>query len=406
MSGPSGLQCSPSSIKSFPVSVGITITPELLESVVQPLKFQFNWKPRTTPAQFKSAQSGEIIEDLTTSFLYNGRTYNLSSVQLTSPTHTKMITPYSQQVKNEEDIILTFSYGDLLTNEAQYIIFVIPIIRSLVQVGDPPYLVNFADATTGNQETSIQQLFPARTGEPYMYYNTCSQGFSMNTPSQNVLVVVAIQGLYVSIERMLRIKSIFQRSAVRQDYGPYIQPLTLTLNTVNVFNIGSAEVFSQYIKITKELLNPIASDLQSAAGLLPELTMETNSYKCVTLDPEKQIDANGKIKIDPNTGVPLDSVKADREVEKSDFLKVKTLLTKDVFNKYVTNALALFFALIILSVVFFFLLGTIIGPRAVGDGATFYQRMIQRMSSVPAYSVIGILAGFIGFMIGMFVKFR
>jgi hypothetical protein len=228
----------------------------------------------------------------------------------------------------------------------------------------------------------------------------------MNTPSQNVLVVVAVQGLYVSIERMLRIKAIFQKSSVRQDYGPYTQPLTLTLNTVNYFNIVSAELFRQYIKVTKELLTPIASNLQPGAGLLPELTMQTNSYKCVTLDPEKQIDDNGKIKIDPNTGVPLDSVKADRDTEKKNFLEVKTLLTRDVFNTYVTNALAIFFALIILSVVFFFLLGAMIGPRAVGDGATFYQRMIHRMSSVPAYSVIGILAGFIGFMIGMFVKFR
>jgi len=403
MPTPTGLQCSPTSIKSFPVGVGMTVTPELIDSVVQPLKFQFNWKPRTTPAQFKSAQSGEIAEDLTTSFLYNGRTYNLSSIQLTSPTHRKWITPYTEQVKNEEDIILTFSYSDLLTNEPQYVIFVIPVIRSLVQVGDPAYLVNFADTTITNQDNSIQQLFPARTGEPYLYYNTCSQGFSTNTPAQNILVLVAVQGLYVSIERMLRIKSIFQRSAVRQDYGPYISPLTLAFS--GNFSVGSTEVFREYIKVTKELLNPIASDLQSAAGPLPELTMETKSYQCVTLDPEKQIDANGKIKIDPNTGKPLDSVQADRDAKKDDFLKVKSLLTKDVFNKYVTNALAIFFAAIILSVVFFFLLGAMIGPRAVGDGATFYQQMIHRMSRVPAYSVIGILAGFIGFMIGMFIKF-
>ena len=403
MSGPSGLQCSPTSIKSFPVGVGMTITPELIDSVVQPLSFQFNWKPRTTTPQFKNTQSGEVGEDQSTSLLYSGRTYNLTSIQFTSPTHRKWITPYTEQVKNEEDIIVTFSYSDLLTNEPQYIIFVIPVIRSLVQVGDPAYLVNFADTTLGEQETSIQQLFPARTGEPYIYYNTCSQGFSVNTPAQNILVLVAIQGLYVSIERMLRIKTIFQRSAVRQDYGPYVSPINLSFS--DTFNVASAEIFREYIKATKELLNPIASNLQSGAGPLPELTMETNSYKCVTLDPEKQIDANGKIKIDPNEGVPLDSVQADRDTKKKDFLKVNTLLTADVFNKYVTNALAIFFAVIILSVVFFFFLGALVGPRAVGDGATFYQRMIHRMSSVPAYSVIGILAGFIGFMIGMFVKF-
>jgi hypothetical protein len=382
----------------------MTVTPELIDSVVQPLAFQFNWKTRMTPAQFKNAQSGEIGEDLTTSFLYNGRTYNLSSIQITAPTHRRWIIPYTQQVKNEEDIILTFSYTDLLTNEPQFVIFVIPVIRSLVQVGDPAYLVNFADPTITNQETSLRQLFPARTGEPYMYYNTCSQGFSANTPAQNVLVLVAIQGLYVSIERMLRIKSIFQRSAVQQDYGAYIPPLTLSFT--GSFSVESAEKFSEYIKVTKEILNPIASNLQAAAGPLPELTMETNSYKCVTLDPEKQIDENGKIKIDPNGGVPLDSVKADRDTKKNDFLKVKTLLTKDVFSQYVSSALAIFFALIILSVVFFFFLGALIGPRAVGDGATFYQRMIHRMSRVPAYSIIGILAGFIGFMIGMIVKFR
>jgi hypothetical protein len=217
-------------------------------------------------------------------------------------------------------------------------------------------------------------------------------------------VLVAIQGLYVSIERMLRIKTIFQRSAVRQDYGAYISPINLSFS--DNFNVGSSQVFLEYIKVTKELLNPIASSLQSAAGPLPELTMETNSYKCVTLDPEKQIDTNGKIRIDPNEGVPLDSVQADRTTKKKDFLKVNTLLTPEVFSSYITNALGVFFALIILSVVFFFLLGAMIGPRAVGDGATFYQRMIQRMSSVPAYSVIGILAGFVGFMIGMIIKYR
>jgi len=404
MSTPTGIQCPATAIRSFPVGLSITPTTEMLDAVVEPLSFTFNWKPRTTPPQFKGTENGEILDDLSTSVLFNGRTYSLYSVQLTNPTHLKWITPYTQQVKNEEDIILTFSYQDLLSNEPQYIIFVIPVIRSQVLVGDPSYLVKFVNPT-GNpdQEISLQSLIPARKSEPFLYYRTCCQGFSVNTPPQNVLVVVAAQGLYVSQERMIAVKRIFEQSAVRTDYGPYKGPLTL--NFEGSFTISTPELFRERVKVTREVLSPV--DPNTAPGpILPEVQMETKSYQCVTLDPEKQVDENGKIRIDPNKGVPLTSVQAEREAEKKDIIESKTKITAEIFNQYVSSALGIFFAGIILSVVIFFMLGALVGPRAVGDGATFYQRLLTRMSKVPAYSVIGILAGFTGFLIGMVFKYR
>jgi hypothetical protein len=404
MATPTGIQCPATSIQSFPVGLSVTLTPELIDSVADPLKFQFHWTTRTSQPNFKSAESGEILEDLGSTVMLNGRTYTLYSVQLTNPTHMKWITPSTQQVKNEEDIILTFSYSDLLTDEPQFIIFVIPIIRSQVTVGDASYLAEFGRSTTEPKEVSLQSLIPARKAEPYLYYRTCCQGFSINTPPQNVLVVVSIQGLYVSMQQMFRIKNIFERSAVRTDYGPYKAPLTLNFQASS-FAVGTPELFRERIKLTREIVSP--TDANSAPGpLLPDLETETKSYQCVTLDPETQVDSNGKIRIDPNKGVPLNSVQAERDAQKAEIKESATKLSAEVFNTYVSTVLGIFFAAVIIGIVIFFLLGALIGPSAVGDGATFYQRLLSKMSQVPAYSVIGILAGFTGFMVGMILKHR
>jgi hypothetical protein len=42
----------------------------------------------------------------------------------------------------------------------------------------------------------------------------------------------------------------------------------------------------------------------------------------------------------------------------------------------------------------------------VGHGGGFFNRLFKNLTNIPAYSVIGILCGFIGFMIGMVLKYR
>jgi len=395
-----GARCPALSIQSFPVGLGITLTPEILTGIREPLTFQFDWGKRTTPAQFLNSENGLIDEPLTTTVTYNNITYTLESVQLVDPTHQKWIVPYVQQVRNKEDIILTFSYSSLLSTAAQYLVFVIPILQTTATAGDPPYLKNFSDPTKSGQETSIVSIIPARPAEPFIYYWTCCQGYSSGAPPQNIMVTVSVNGLYVSSETMMKIKNTYKKSSVSGVYGPYIPPLSVKFNYQ--MTISSFQIFTNYVHSTTEILSPTTPGTQS--GPLPDEVIGIDKYQCVPLDPDKQIDASGNLTIDPNTGKPLTTVQDDRADLRSDVTATVAKIDPKVFNKYVSIVLGIFLGCILLGILMYFLLGAFVGPRVVGDGATFYQRQVVKISNVPAYTVIGILAGLIGLTIGMFIK--
>ena len=393
------MACPLGSLQTFPIRTSITITTDTYNSVIQPLSFEFQWNTRTTQPNFITSNNGMLDDSESSSVRYNGKTYTLESVQLTDPTHKTWIIPSDSQIYNYEDIVLTFNYGNLGTTVSEYLVFVIPILR-VPQASDPPYLTSFGVAGAA-QQLSLKSLIPSSTSSTFAYYSTCSPSLGLNTPTTNVLNVIAVDGLRVTDLTMARIKTIYTNSTTNVSYGGYVVPVGLQYSNTP-YTITSSALFSQYVSATKNILvlpaggtNPVASPVVES----------TDAYKCVPFDPENQI-LDGKITVNPRDGTVLTQVVAQRDALKKDSVDAANKLTPDIYTKYVSKALAYFFTAIIIIIVIYICITAAVGTSAVGHGGGYFQRTYKSLTNVPAYLIIGILCGFIGFMIGMVLKHR
>ena len=394
------MSCPLGSIQSFPVATTITVTADTYNSVLQPLSFEFQWNTRTTPPNFLSSNDGRIDENESSSVRYNGLTFNLVSVQLTDPTHKTWIIPSDSRIHNSEDIILTFSHGNLGTGLSEYLVFVIPILR-VPQASDPNYLISFGVAGA-TQNISLQSLIPSSSSSTFAYYSTCSSGVGLNTPPTEILNVVSVDGLQVTDITMARIKTIFTNFSTNTTYGGYVLPIGLQYSSMTPFTISSPVLFSQYVGATHNILVPPTA---GPGPIAPPVVDTTDAYKCVPFDPEKQV-LDGKIIINPHDGTLLNQVISQRDALKQDSITASSKLTPDIYTKYVSTALACFFTAIIIIVVIYVCITATVGTSAVGHGGGYFHRTYKSLTNVPTYLIIGILCGFIGFMIGMVLKYR
>ena len=390
--------CNSNSLQSFPIGVSIPITYDLYYSVFQPLSFEFQWGTRTTSPNFTTSNNGILDETNTSSVRYNGYTYNLESVQLTDSTHKRWIIPSDLQMNNWEDIVLTFSYSNLGSNSSEYIVLIIPIIR-VPQAADPNYLS--AIGTTGAANPiSLKTVIPEGQNTTFAYYATCAQGVG-GTGLQNIINIVAVDGLKVTDVSMARIKTVFTNSTTLTTYGGYVPPLIVNYSNT-LTTITTSDKFRQHVNATSNILVP------PSAGSNPNrepIDEPLEAYKCVPFDPESQV-VDGKITIDPSTGKLLSTVQANREALKREVPNPEKWIDHMVYSKYVSTALALSFTIIIGVIILYFFVGAAIGPSAIGHGGGVFHRSYKSLTNIPSYLIIGILCGFTGFMIGMVLKHR
>jgi hypothetical protein len=154
------------------------------------------------------------------------------------------------------------------------------------------------------------------------------------------------------------------------------------------------------VNATYNILVPAGAGANPVA---PNIVDSTDAYKCVPFDPEKQA-LDGKIIIDPHTGKPLTQVFAERDTLKRGISVNLGTITADIYTKYVSKALAHFFTIIIAVVIIFVCITATVGTSAVGHGGGYFHRTYRSLTNVPTYLIIGVLCGFIGFMIGMVLK--
>lgn len=389
------MACSQYSLQSFPVGLTFPVTPSLYTSILEPISLDFQWSTRTTGANFTATQTGRIDEPTSSTLRYSGKTYTLDSVQLTDPTHKSWIIPSNNQQNNYEDIIFTFVSGNLVSGSSEHITIVIPIIRVPLTT-DPAYFTSFG--TTNNSSVSLSSLIPKGSTTTFAYYSTCAQSTGLGTPNQNILNIISVDGLPVVDVTMARIKTIFMNQTSLQTYGGYVPPITVNyLNTPVV--ISSSAIFTVNVNSTNNISVPPTA---GAGPITVPVEETTDAYKCVPFDPEEQI-VNGKIKVDPKNGKVLTQVQDDR---KKLIQSYDTNLTPSVYSKYVATALAFFFTVIVIMVIIYVLIGAMVGPSVVGHGGGFFSGMYKNLTNVPAFLIIGLLCGFIGFMIGMVIKYQ
>jgi hypothetical protein len=276
------------------------------------ITMDFQWGPLTT-GLVPDTGSGQYIllqkSDTSSTVVYKSTRYTVESVQIAKATHSMWLLTDPGPTANTEDLIITLVSTDTRSRDS-YIIIVLPILRggSL----EPAYLANIGATTTPAYD--LGSCLPKKSGSEagdvlFAVYSTCINGYTSRAETQNVYVFVSTSGISVSNALMNRITA-----DLRLDQGN-----TRRINTPYTFNYMTGGVtsqidipdFSKFITTTRYLTDT------TTAKLVERRKDAANQYKCMELDPDSQVDANGNIIIDVNNGEIKDHTLTDIMAERT-----------------------------------------------------------------------------------------
>jgi hypothetical protein len=262
----------------------------------------FQWATRSVPPTFIPTVAGQIDDGAssgsgvtnTTTLKFHNTTYTLYSVQIVNATHNNWIIPAASKQKNTEDIILTFQNES--ATFAAYVIIVLPILR--IGSAQPRYLQALATSNQAPNSYSLSDCLPTNNNSLFAYYVTCLDGYTAHKNPDNAYVFVGVEGVSVSSDLMEKISN-------KIGPTPILHFLSRFADKISVIGNGD---FNQYILSTRTLLNPAA---KSTDYSFHARTDATNAYKCVPLDPDKNV-VNDTLKVDLESGTLLSDVLAER----------------------------------------------------------------------------------------------
>ena len=391
------------SITSFPLKLGVIASETLYDSVDEPITMNFQWASRSTSPQFipgggkvdegGSGLGGSGATNVST-INFNSVKYNLYSVQLAGATHNQWILPVTAQASNTEDIIITF-YNPNTTIQYNYIMIVIPILRTGSAAKDPIYL----QALSNNEQRGVYSLsscLPQDVKSLFTYYATCIDGYTEHKKPENVYVFVSIAGLPVSPGLMTTLSS----KAGASGFPPVDMPF-ITKFAQQITSINNHE-FTQYVLSTRHLLDYSGISRIYKDMALNSRTDSTDSYQCVPLDPDTDV-VNGQITVDLEKAQLLSAVLAERDAVRLSAAPIKqTASGKKRIEAYLGSALGILCAIIIAFILLYFIV-SYVSPKSVSTTAAAPATAIETASwvqQIPMYGIMVIIAGLAGFSIG------
>jgi len=290
-------KCPSDGITAFPLTLTSRPTLDNYQGVMEVITMDFQWGPLTTGLPPDKSSNNYILlqtNDTTSSVLYKSTRYTVDSVQIAKATHSMWLLTdpaTGAATTNKEDLIITLVSTDSKSHDS-YIIIVVPIIRGGSAASDPAYITNIGNTSTSQYD--LGSCLPAKTGPDtgnvvFAMYSTCINGYTDRSDTQNVYVLVSTSGIQVSDAKMNTIiNGITLTDSIRK-------PLTFSHMSGSRTSIDVLD-FQKYISATRYL-----TDITVEASV-EKRTDSTNQYKCMELDPDSQIDANGNMSIDMNTG--------------------------------------------------------------------------------------------------------
>lgn len=408
-------------VTSFPLTLTVTPSIDLYSSVEEPIAIDFQWASRTTSPQFVSGSStideagtgngGSGASNITT-MRFNNITYNIFSVQISSGpvtttpisgstltssgSHNSWILPITMKSKNNEDLIITF-YNPSASAPYNYVLVVIPIIRTGTASTDPLYLTALSSAQTRGT-FSLASCMPAPTAL-FAYYSTCLDGYTQHKTPENANVFVAVQGISVSDNLMRRIAGKAGASVNFPAVSlPFITRFARRINSVDNTN------FNQYVLTTRHLLN-----FANIKNIYKDLSINSredpsSAYQCVPLDPDRDV-VDGKLKIDLTSGKLLNDVLAERDAVRA-AAAPSTPQTADNaarFRKFLSSAIGILCAILIFSILIFLISTLVTSKPAPVDPTAMSLSPPSWVQQIPVYGIMTVVAGLVGFVVGMMI---
>ena len=309
-------KCATTSIKGFPLQLNITgnglsrPTVANYRAIAENLSdyIDFQWSPHTTglPITHPNGSATSVqVEDSTSSstVIFNGFTYTVYSVQITTATHRNWLTTDPQN-KNEYDLAIILQQTSAAPGSIPYIVFIVPLLTGGADsTQDPAYLKAIGQTTVATAYTLQSCFVPDTT---FASYIACYDGTGAGK-SQSLQVFAATTGLIVSSSTISRFTSgttkpqtIQLPTALGSSSSGTIS--SIDNNPANLQQYVTASVFSSGLTEATEQ-NTVRTDPSSA-------------YKCVELDPDS-LDEAGNVQVDMNTGELTSTLKdilAERQV--------------------------------------------------------------------------------------------
>ena len=314
-------KCPVDAITSFPLylAAGYTPTTDDYNTIQQDISLDVQFATRTTPPSlvagtstvdegshatsvFSSSGSGSSkgssysLSSSSTTMVLNNSKFTLYSVQIVKPTHTQWL-PTNASATNKEDIVITFE-NNVDAGKVQYVVFVIPLLESeTTSTNNYLQALEKRALPPGVTSISIQELMPPTQ---YIYYITCLDGYSELAPTQNVCTFVSVQGMPVSTVTMEAIRTMSGLTTFPNTILPYTARLAPHVKTMI-----AKEDLSTYVVSTTNLFSAPGTTSNSFLGDARNQLVErisTDAVKCTVLNPDTDIDANGVIRADINSG--------------------------------------------------------------------------------------------------------
>jgi len=411
-------------VTSFPLAVDRAPTQFDYDAVDEPITMNFQWATRSISPSFMPGTamidegSGSGATNIST-LNFNNTKYNIFSVQIAAATHNRWLIPTTSQSQNTEDMIITF-YNPNTSIQYNYIIIVIPILRSGTASTDPSYLAALsANSPKGNY--SLSSCLPQNKKSLFAYYATCINGYTQHKTPENVYVFIAVEGIPVSSNLMNSIANGIPPSNI---FPPISLPFLMNFAT-QISSLQVSTEFSRYVLSTRHLLNYAGIKSLFKDLSINERTDPTSAYQCVALDPDKDI-SGGTISFDLESGEILSNVLAERDAMRAaaNVGNTKEPAGKSRVQAYLGSALGILCAILIFSILLYFILKFSISKQeeklaaitasaaaaaAAADPTASAAVVLPSttpawVKQLPLYGIMVVVAGLIGFTVGAAVS--
>jgi hypothetical protein len=234
-------------------------------------------------------------------------------------------------------------------------------------------------------------MFPSDPTTQFAFYATCLKGSGTTSSFTNMRVFVCTQALIVPATTM---KTILTISNI-PNFPPFFSPFGTLLTPSQISSIGID--FSTHVKTTIDLLNA-ASARQSYQSLdVFERTDSTNAYKCVPLDPDNDI-VDGQIAVDTRKGTLLSNVLQERAAVKG---QAPPAIGPGRVEKYLGSAIGVILSVVLFGGIIYMFLVYFLLSDTPTSGPVVVPFWKSLLTGLPLYIILTVLAGFVGFVIGM-----
>ncbi len=383
--------CSPFGIRDFPIINSVPVTPSLNAMIYEEIPLDIQWGPKATEPSFiydgDKANLGYLeyftSSTSTTTLRLNGNSFNLISVQISTPNHSTLL-PQDKQKDCSGEIVMAFKATNNISES--YLFLCVPILTRSTS-SPSVYLEALRLGRLDGKPTSLLSVLPS--DKHYISYSTCLQRRDKTgTFAKQARVFVFTEGLLYPAVNFAEIVKKSTNTNPRYLPSVALPDGLMDKSQAILFSITTEADYKSLLRYSQYY-----SQGQPDSSQYREDNLD--SYKCVPLEPSRNI-KDGKIIVDTDSGELLSQVVKEEETGK---VTKGSRISPATIEKLIALGVAFVFVSFIL-LVLAYIVTNMITPNA----DAFFHVVKQNSSTILPVVFFSTLAGCVCFVLGVFLK--